>query len=198
MRLKQSTITAGLSILVSALIACDSQYASHHPIVDEALREKIAQQVEGQKLRQIASEVVLPERNRVSNAKVPEQARPYVGRYKVVMRCDDPFIFCKEGTADFMISLLEDGTAHRTIIYLGSIQSASEDQYRQDTWSYNSQTHQITLHRASGVEFFYNIDHEGNIVMDLDKIANASQVNRDYFAKTKRFPTQAYKLLKIE
>jgi hypothetical protein len=197
-RLKERKVTAGLGILMLSLIACDSQYSSHNPIVDEVLRDKIAQQVEGQKLRQIASEVVLPVRSRVSNGKVPEQARPYVGRYKFAMRCEDPFVDCEQGTAEFIISLLEDGTAHRSIIYLGTIQSASEDQYRQDVWSYNPNTHQIILHRASGVEFFYDIDRDGNIVMDLNKIANATAINRDYFAKGNRFPTQAYKLLKIE
>lgn len=198
MRLKKQNITVGLALCMLTLTACDLQYSSDNPIVDQGLRDKIAQHVEGQRLRQIASEVVAPGRSRVSNSKVPEQARPYIGRYKVVMRCDDPFIHCKEGTADFVISLLEDGSAHRSIIYLGSIQSASEDQYRQDRWSYQPESHQIILHRASGVEFFYNIDRDGNIVMDLDKIANATAVNRDYFAKTNRFPTQAYKLIKID
>lgn len=198
MRLKKRHIATSLVLLMLSLIACDSQYSSHNPIIDDVLRDKIAQQVEGQKLRQIASEVVVPGRGRVSNAKVPEQARPYVGRYKVEMRCEDPFINCEQGTADFIISLLEDGTAHRSIIYLGSIQFASEEQHREDTWSYDPNTHQIILHRASGVEFFYDIDADGNIVMDLDKIANATPINREYFAEGHRFPTQAYKLVKIE
>lgn len=198
MRLKKRHIVLGLVVLKLSLAACDSQYSRHNPITDELLREKITQQVEGQKLRQIASEVVVPGRTRISNSKVPEQARPYIGRYKAVVRCDDPFIDCEKGTADFIISLLEDSTAHRSIIYLGSIQFVSEDQYRQDVWSYDEQSHQIILYRSNGVEFFYNIDVDGSLTMDLEKIAHATAANREYFAKGNRFPTEAYKLTKIE
>jgi hypothetical protein len=184
-------------MLMMSLVACDLQYSSHDPITDEQLRAKIAQQVEGQKLRQIVSEIVVPTRTRGSKGRVPDQALAYVGRYKVVMSCQDQFVHCKEGNADFIISLLEDGTAHRTIMYLGSITFASEQQYRQDTWSYHANTHQIILHRASGVEFFYDIDKDGNIVMDINKILTATQTNRDYFAAGNPIPTQAYTLVKI-
>ena len=191
-------MTFGLGMLLVSVFACDSQYSTDHPIIDELLRNEIEQQVEGQKLRQIASEVVMPNRTRVSNTQVPEQARPYIGRYKVVMRCEDPVVKCEQGTADFILSLLEDGTAHRSIIYLGTISFPSEEQHRQDIWVYQPSNHQIVLKRANGVEFFYDIDADGNIVMNLDKIAYATATNRAYFAKNNQFPTQAYKLMKIE
>lgn len=197
MLFKKITLTTVAILVVIAFIGCEQQ-AHLDPIVDSALSEKIAQQVEGQKLRQIATQVVPPARHRISTRKVPEDALPYVGRYQVVMSCEDRFAYCKQGTADFMISLLEDGTAYRSIIHLGRITFDTENQYRQDAWSYDKQNHQIILHRASGVEFFYDIDAEGHIIMDLDKIASATETNRKYFAQGHPLPMYAYKLEKID
>lgn len=187
-----------VSLVVLALSGCEQNYAHLDPINDPDLSQKIAEQVEGQKLRQIATQVVPPARNRESTRQVAPQALPYIGRYKVVMSCEDRFAHCEQGTADFMISLLDDGTAHRSIIHLGRITFDSENKYRKDAWSYDADTHQIILHRASGVEFFYDIDVEGNIIMDLDKIAHATETNRKYFEQGHPLPMQAYKLIKIE
>ena len=54
----------------------------------------------------------------------------------------------------------------------------------------------MILHRSNGVEFFYDIDKDQNLVMDLDKIAHASVLNEQYFAEGNPFPQQAYRLVK--
>ena len=57
MLFKKITLTTVAILVVIAFIGCEQQ-AHLDPIVDSALSEKIAQQVEGQKLRQIATQVV--------------------------------------------------------------------------------------------------------------------------------------------
>lgn len=89
---------------------------------------------------------------------VNQEAMPYVGRYATKIDCEDAFVGCESGEADFIISLSPNGIAHRMIKHRGSITFTSNQQYRQDHWSYDPNVHQIILHRASGVDFFYDID----------------------------------------
>ena len=128
---------------------------------------------------------------------VNQEAMPYVGRYATKIDCEDAFVGCESGEADFIISLSPNGIAHRMIKHRGSITFTSNQQYRQDHWSYDPNVHQIILHRASGVDFFYDIDAKKNIVMDLDKIAHATEVNQQYFAEGNPLPLKAYVLEKI-
>ena len=49
--------------------------------------------------------------------------------------------------------------------------------------------------RASGVNFYYNIDQDHNLIMDKNKIAIATENNREYF-KTNPLPSQNYHLIR--
>lgn len=129
---------------------------------------------------------------------VAKEALPYVGRYVTKINCDDAYVGCDSGEADFIVSLLPNGIAHRMIKHRGSITFTSNQQYRQDRWSYDPNVHQIILHRASGVDFFYDINSQKNIVMDLDKIANVTETNQQYFAEGNPMPMKAYVLEKIQ
>ncbi len=155
--------------------------------------------IEGKKLTEVAGQATLPVATKAIEETphtIPQSAEPYVGRYQTVIRCDDPFVACEKGTADFIVNLLADGTAHRSIIHLGQITFASDVQYHQDHWSYDLEHHQIILHRGNGVEFFYHIDPDQNLVMDLAKISNQTKRNRQYFAQGNAFPKYAYRLVK--
>ncbi len=128
---------------------------------------------------------------------VAQEAFPYVGRYIAKIDCEDAFVGCENGEADFIIGLLPNGIAHRMIKHRGSITFTSNQQYRQDRWSYDPNVHQIILHRASGVDFFYDINSQKNIVMDLDKIANVTEANQQYFAEGNPMPMKAYVLERV-
>ena len=153
---------------------------------------------EGNKLTQVAGQATLPPVDNTTDTrkKIPESAEPYVGRYRSAISCSDPLMKCKEGTADLVINLLQDGRAYRTVIHFGKITFASNLYRRQDYWSYDSAHHQVIVHRSNGVDFFYDIDQDQNLVMDLDKIAHASERNEQYFADGNPFPQQAYRLVK--
>ena len=152
---------------------------------------------ESNKLKDLAGKATVPNTIEDSEATnlLTEEAKQYIGRYRVEIDCTDPFVACSEGTANFIINLLPNGVAHRSIVHMGKITFASSHQYRQDHWSYDAIHHQIILHRESGVQFFYFIDHENNIIMDLDKIAHATAINKKFF-NTHPLPKHAYLLKK--
>ena len=49
-------------------------------------------------------------------ATLPEQAQAFVGRYVAHVSCQDAFIPCEQGSADYILTLLEDGTAREVVI----------------------------------------------------------------------------------
>lgn len=190
-----------VALLIGPLLACVPPHDEATNVLHEHSTQvelDLVEKHEGRALMDVAlgqsSHIVAEQKMSIG---LPKEALPYVGRYAVKISCEDGFVYCDEGEADLIISLLPNGFAHRMIVYLGSITFASNRQYRQDRWSYDPYVHQITLHRANGVEFFYDIDKENNIVMDLEEIANATEINRQYFAEGNPFPLQAYMLKKM-
>ena len=156
-----------------------------------------ASSVDGRVLTDVAGKPVVPVLEEHSASHIVDKvAQPFVGRYYVSVSCDDPMVSCDSGTADFILNLLPDGTAHRTIIHLGTITFESHKQYRQDTWSYQPELNQITLHRATGVEFYYNVTDQDTIVMNREKIRNFTEKNIEYFNQGGAFPLQDYRLVK--
>ena len=180
------------------LTACDLNTNVQSPVVEDksssAKKEHITEELKAKKLTDVAGQAVVPVMQESEKSFVPSEAQSYIGRYKVTISCDDAFVSCNEGTAEFIINLLEDGSAHRTIIHLGTITYASVKQYNKDRWSYDEKAHQIILHRASGVQFFYNIRSDKSLKMDLNKIANATEVNQKYFREGGALPQKAYVL----
>ena len=126
-----------------------------------------------------------------------EVAKPFIGRYKVKVDCLDGFVLCSEGEADFILTLLEDGTTRRSVVQTGNVAFDTNWHYRKDSWSYDEIHHQIVVHRDTGVEFFYNVTDEYNLIMDLEKVINGTEVNREYFAAGNPTPTKAYVLKKV-
>ena len=186
-----------LVVICAALMGCNKPLEDS--VAQQIKKETSAQSGEQAKsLTDVAGRATVPVGETESGLKntMPQSAQPYIGRYQATISCDDPFVRCKEGTADYVINLLEDGIAHRNLIHSGQISFASNPYHRQDRWSYDVQNHQVILYRSNGVEFFYNIDKDQNLVMDLEKIAHASALNEQYFAEGNPFPQQAYRLLK--
>ncbi len=184
-------------LICAALVGCT-----------QPLEDSVAQQIkketpantdeQAKSLTEVAGRATVPVEQSESGTKkaVPDSAGPYIGRYQTTISCNDPFVRCKEDTADYVINLLKDGTAYRNLIHSGQITFASNLYHRQDHWSYDPVNHQVILHRSNGVDFFYHIDKDKNLVMDLDKIAHASERNQQYFNEGNPLPQQAYRLLK--
>nr|WP_168381723.1 hypothetical protein [Acinetobacter indicus] len=182
-----------------SLAACDPTFNSQEgeeaqpftPVADL----QVTEDVPSKRLSEVAGQPVFPSAEDADKAVVPEAALAYVGRYQVKISCEDAYVKCETGTADFILTLLPDGTAHRSIVYLGRVMAGAQMNYHLDYWMYDEAAHQIIVHRSNGVEIFYDIDGTQNLRMDLEKIATVSTVNQQYFSRNP-LPAHAYYLEK--
>lgn len=155
-------------------------------------------QDKGHKLTDLAGKAVIPVtiQDGSGASALNKNANPYIGRYWVEISCSDPYVGCEEGTANFILNLLADGTAHRSIVYLGKMTFNSSQHYEKDRWSYDEMNHQIIVHRQNGIKFYYSIQPDRSLKMDLNKIAHADPLNRAFFVEGNPLPQQAYVLKK--
>lgn len=155
-------------------------------------------QVNGHKLTDLAGKAVIPEtiQERDTSSVLNKNATPYIGRYWVEISCSDPYVGCENGTANFILNLLADGTAHRSIVHLGKMTFNSSQHYEKDRWSYDEMNHQIIVHRQNGIKFYYSIQPDRSLKMDLNKIAHADPLNQAFFVQGNPLPQQEYILKK--
>ena len=199
----------GLSICL-LLTACDSSkpidQQSKVADAQQASRENASPSAseptstnQGKKLTEVAGQATLPASIHPTDAahaaKVSEQAEKFVGRYYAEISCEDRFVMCDRGKAEFIINLLPDGTAHRTIVYMGKMtyensEIKSNRSYQKNTWHYDEKNHEIIVNRIEGGQFFYRVDADGNLVMDLDQISSK--------AENSLTPEKAYVLTKFD
>lgn len=164
-----------------------------------------AQSDHGKKLTEIAGQATIPHDSGLDPVPVPEHAKVFIGRFHANVKCDDHFIPCKEGNADFILNLLPDGTVHRSIIQFGKVfadkapQPGNNVNYRKDTWTVDQAHQELVVHRKEGVNFYYKVIDENRIVMDLDKIRKGIEQedrNQELFSQGYPEPQQAYELVK--
>ena len=143
----------------------------------------------GKKLTDIAGQATIPvldnQAAHSKTSKISQQQLKYVGRYHVQINCSDDFVRCEKGNAEYILNLLPDGMAHQTIIYSGRVYSDALNHanmiqsYRKDTWSYHN--NEIIVHLDDGAAFYYSIDPQQNLVMNVDKILKANNKNNRFF-----------------
>ncbi|RKG29736.1 hypothetical protein [Acinetobacter tianfuensis] len=187
-----------LAVLPCGLSACGGSADSAQLVErygEQVGRGKSEQADEGRKLTEAAAHASTRARHSAEQI-IPENAQPYVGRYDVKIDCADKFADCEKGSANLIITLLPNGIVHRSVVHSGAITFSSSRQYRQDSWFYDENSHQIVVQYAGGVQFFYHIDHAGHMIMDLEKTLTATEINRRYFTNKKAFPDHAYVLKK--
>jgi hypothetical protein len=158
----------------------------------------------GKKLTELAGQASMPNEaaSTVQQDLADEQAL-YVGRYHVKISCKDNFVQCSEGSAEYILTLAADGSAYRSIVYTGKLfsEKLAEDSnirtYRRDTWSVNPEDSELVVHLEEGAEFYYRVDKQQNLILDLDQTLNLdNQINQHLFAAGHPMPTQAYRLMK--
>lgn len=197
------------------LVACDSQSSTdqEHAADSQNSLSKVEQDSPSQRvntaksLTEVAGQATLPAASELKNTNqqtqpLPAKAESFVGRYHAQISCTDHFVNCEKGNAEFIINLLPDGTAHRNIVYMGKMTYENNEikpnrSYQKNTWVYDELTHEIIINRIEGIQFFYKVNADGNLVMDLDKILNSSESNRHYFKQNNAAPEKAYVLKKL-
>ncbi len=177
-----------------ALLGCDDSQ------LEQAAVQKYTEQAETKRLTEVAGQATVPTQvnSEYTSHHIPVAHQAYVGRYAIQISCEDKFVMCERGTVDYILTLLPDGTAHRIFVNAGKISGDAGDtekKYRKDLWFYDEDAHQIVVARASGVNFYYNVDQDHNLIMDKNKIAIATENNREYF-KSNPLPSQNYHLIR--
>ena len=172
-----------------ALLGCDDSQ------LEQAAVQKYTEQAETKRLTEVAGQATAPIQTAATEHHIPENHLTYVGRYTIQISCEDKFVMCESGKVDYILTLLPDGTAHRIFVNAGQISYDNEKKYRKDLWFYDEDAHQIVVARASGVNFYYNVDQDHNLIMDKNKIAIATENNREYF-KSNPLPSQNYHLIR--
>lgn len=172
-----------------ALLGCDDSQ------LEQAAVQKYTEQAETKRLTEVAGQATAPMQTAATEHHIPENHLTYVGRYTIQISCEDKFVMCESGKVDYILTLLPDGTAHRIFVNAGQISYDNKKKYRKDLWFYDEDAHQIVVARASGVNFYYNVDQDHNLIMDKNKIAIATENNREYF-KSNSLPSQNYHLIR--
>lgn len=179
--------------------ACDNKMPIENSLAknqEEAHSTENDYFISAKKLRDIAGQVNIPQNEQKEVGHIPENAKPYVGRYQTKINCTDKIVYCENGSADIVLNLLPDGTAYRAIIHLGKVTFASNLQYRKDKWFYDENTHEIILERSNGVKFFYNVDSSGQLILNAKKVINGTEINRKFFESGNPEPLRDYVLKK--
>ena len=172
-----------------ALLGCDDSQ------LEQAAVQKYTEQAETKRLTEVAGQATAPIQTAATEHHIPKNHLTYVGRYTIQISCEDKFVMCESGKVDYILTLLPDGTAHRIFVNAGQISYDNKKKYRKDLWFYDEDAHQIVVARASGVNFYYNVDQDHNLIMDKNKIAIATENNREYF-KSNPLPSQNYHLIR--
>ncbi|WP_216935150.1 MULTISPECIES: hypothetical protein [unclassified Acinetobacter] len=155
-------------------------------------------------LTQVAAQARLPLETDLNPPTVPDDAKKFIGRYHTEIECDGRFAPCSEGTAKFILTLLPDGTVHRSILQYGKVfidntknTSANNITYRKERWFINPERTEVVVNRREGASFYYTIKDANHLVMNLEKIySEKERVNRELFDRGYPAPSKAYELVK--
>ena len=100
----------------------ESQAASEEGVKISAANTKAdVVTVSAKSLTQVAGQATLPAEADLNPATVPEDAKAFIGRYHTEIDCDGRFAPCTEGKAEFILTLMPDGTVHRSILQYGKV-----------------------------------------------------------------------------
>lgn len=190
-------------IALVGMMACDSsgvvENFSQNP--NKSLQSLETEQAKT--LIEIAGQATLPAMTHARKSPIKAYEKPFVGRYHAHIPCDDNFVPCAAGTAEYILNLSADGSVHRSIVQFGKVfaentQTDSRNaNYRRDTWSINLEKTELVVHRKDGVNFYYDIQDPQHLIMNLDKINREnSGGDKYYFKQGYRKPLKAYVLLK--
>lgn len=125
----------------------------------------------------------------------------YAGRYYGKINCETTLSSCEKGEVEYVLNLLEDGSAFRTIIQQGKIyvdEGKATQSYRQDAWSFDPFEDDLVIHLKEGVELFFDVDEESSLRLDVNKTVNYNLENRIYFEPRLPQRHESYILRKIK
>lgn len=190
-------------IALVGMMACDSSGVVENFSQNPNKSPQSLETEQAKTLIEIAGQATLPAMTHARKSPIKPYEKPFVGRYHAHIPCDDNFVPCAAGTAEYILNLSADGSVHRSIVQFGKVfaentQTDSRNaNYRRDTWSINVEKTELVVHRKDGVNFYYDIQDPQHLIMNLDKINREnSGGDKYYFKQGYRKPLKAYVLLK--
>ena len=190
-------------IALVGMMACDSSGVVENFSQNPNKSPQSLEAEQAKTLIEIAGQATLPAMIHARKSPIKPYEKPFVGRYHAHIPCDDHFVPCTAGTAEYILNLSADGSVHRSIVQFGKVfaentQTDSRNaNYRRDTWSINLEKTELVVHRKDGVNFYYDIQDPQHLIMNLDKINREnSGGDKYYFKQGYRKPLKAYVLLK--
>lgn len=185
-------------IMLLGVVACDSHQTTESLIKPIPIQHDQAETAK--KLTDIAGQSVILEDVAVPNSALKAHERAFVGRYHVSIPCDDDFVPCTEGMAEYILNLGADGSVHRSIVQYGKVFTEktraefSNVNYRRDTWSVDLEAAELIVHHREGIDFYYHIKDQRHLVMKLEKMNDGQ--NRKLLKNGYPRPAKAYELVK--
>ena len=190
-------------IALFGMMACDSSGVVENFSQNPNKSPQSLETEQAKTLIEIAGQATLPAMTHARKSPIKSYEKPFVGRYHAHIPCDDNFVPCTAGTAEYILNLSADGSVHRSIVQFGKVfaENTQKDSrnanYRRDTWSINVEKTELVVHRKDGVNFYYDIQDPQHLIMNLDKINRENSGGDKYFFKQGyRKPLKAYVLLK--
>lgn len=190
-------------IALVGVMACDSSGVVENFSQNPNKSPQSLEAEQAKTLIEIAGQATLPATTHARKSPIKPYEKPFVGRYHAHIPCDDNFVPCTAGTAEYILNLSADGSVHRSIVQFGKVfaENTQTDSrianYRRDTWSINLERTELVVHRKDGVNFYYDIQDPQHLIMNLDKINREnSGGDKYYFKQGYRKPLKAYVLLK--
>lgn len=186
----------------------DKSTVSVAPVSEPKLSEAtVNTENQGTSLTKVAGQHVLPYVDPDEAAELPSTWGSIVGRYHVHIPCSDDFALCSknEGYAEYIVNLLPDRTAYWTIANFGQIgldpnneKLKNMDACRKLRWSADIDHREVVIRcDRVGTEFYYRIDQQSNLVMNLKKTwAGNNGHTRRYFQEKFYTPDEEYVLIK--
>ena len=202
----------GLMIILGiGLTACDINHAEskdHSSVSTTASKHEndaIKNNSAVTTLDAAAGRTFLPNNSQGHLQKLSASSLQYVGRYHTRISCTDAFADCENGEAEYILNLLADGSAYWNVVHYGRIgtkdgaKSAVVNQLCPNlTWKVDNVEHNLIIHcPASDVNFYFNIDSERILSVNLEKLFYSDYgKNREFLEQNYFVPTKAYILKK--
>lgn len=209
-----SLLSAGVLFGVSA---CDHHSEMQHQTQTPSDHEQRAASLvvedeqpvahdEAKVLTEVAGRATIPNVVSKHTTQPAPQDLIYVGRYHARIPCTDPFAGCVNGEkeAEYIINLLEDGSVYWMNTSFGRLgidparsSAKIEQTCKQVQWQVNGKELMIRC-EAAGVNLYYQINQNRDLVLDLDKIWNSDHGQNRQFFNEYPFPQKAYIFEKVK
>lgn len=181
------------------------------PITDQsaelihALKQNSDDAMPGTKLIDVVNQATVPSHSGYQQQYIQQSKTSlrseYAGRYHGKINCEKTLFSCEKGEVEYVLNLLEDGKAFRTIIPQGKIyvdEGKDTQSYRQDYWEFDPQEDDLVIYLKESAKLFFDVDDQNNLHLDVQKTLSYDHYNSQVFGSKLALEYESYMLIKIK